>query len=144
VLSPGSTLDAVDFANRGRPQFLQQLEAVIDQFAATEAAETEEPVAAATATAATMAMPDPLGEPAEFAVAAEPRPAPAEGAGRAAAAASASAQQLTEVMNQGMAFLSGLMQMATGQGLQSEEGAIQVDPETGEVVMKFRLPGFTR
>jgi hypothetical protein len=43
-----------------------------------------------------------------------------------------------------MAFLSGLMQMATGQGLQSEEGAIQVDPETGEVVMKFRLPGFTR
>jgi SNF2 family DNA or RNA helicase len=147
VLSPGSTLDAVDFANRGRPQFLQQLEAVIDQFAATEAAETEEPVAAATATAATMAMPDPLGEPAEFAVAAQPQPVPAGGAavaGRAAATANASAQQLTEVMNQGMAFLSGLMQMATGQGLQSEEGAIQVDPETGEVVMKFRLPGFTR
>lgn len=29
------------------------------------------------------------------------------------------------------------------QGLQSE-GAIQVDPETREVVMKFRLPGFSR
>jgi SNF2 family DNA or RNA helicase len=142
VLSPGSTLDAVDFANRGRPQFLQQLEAVIDQFAATEAEFTEEPVAEA-AMAMTMAMPDPLGEPAEIAVAAQPQ-TPADGAGRAAAPRAASAQQLTEVMNQGMAFLSGLMQMATGQGLQSEEGAIQVDPETGEVVMKFRLPGFSR
>jgi SNF2 family DNA or RNA helicase len=145
VLSPGSTLDAVDFANRGRPQFLQQLEAVIDQFTAAEAAPTEEPEAEAAAAAMTMAMPDPLGEPAEFVVAAQPQPTLADGAscaGRAAAAASASAQQLTEVMNQGMAFLSGLMQMATGQGLQSEAGAIQVDPETGEVVMKFRLPGF--
>ena len=45
-------------------------------------------------------------------------------------------------MNQGMAFLSGLMQMATGQALQAEAGAISVDPATGEVTMKFRLPGF--
>jgi SNF2 family DNA or RNA helicase len=140
VLSPGSTLDAVDFANRGRPQFLQQLEAVMDQFTAAEAAPTEEPVAEAAAAATTMGMGDPLGEPAEFAVAAEPQPEPAGGA----APKAASAQQLTEVMNQGMAFLSGMMQMATGQGLQSEEGAIQVNPETGEVVMKFRLPGFPR
>jgi SNF2 family DNA or RNA helicase len=144
VLSPGSTLDAVDFANRGRPQFLQQLEEVIDQFAATAAAPTEEPVTEAAAEAM-MAMPDPLGEPAEFAVAAQPQPAPAGSTTvPGSATASASAQQLTEVMNQGMAFLSGLMQMATGQGLQSEAGAIQVDPETGEVVMKFRLPGFSR
>lgn len=142
VLSPGSTLDAVDFANRGRPQFLQQLEAVIDQFAATEAEPPEEPVAEAM----TMAMPDPLDEPAEIVFASQPQPAPAGSladTGHTLAAASASAQQLAEVMNQGMAFLSGLMQMATGQGLQSEEGAIQVNPETGEVVMKFRLPGFS-
>jgi hypothetical protein len=142
VLSPGSTLDAVDFANKGRPQFLQQLESAIDDLATIEAEPAGEPVAEAAAEDVTT-MPDPLGEPAEFAGAAQPQPAPAV-AGRAAATASASAQQLTEVMNQGVAFLSGLMQMATGQGLQSEAGAIQVDPETGEVVMKFRLPGFPR
>jgi hypothetical protein len=34
------------------------------------------------------------------------------------------------------------MRMATGQGLPSEAGAIEVNPETGEAVMKFRLPGF--
>jgi hypothetical protein len=28
--------------------------------------------------------------------------------------------------------------------LQSEEGAIEINPETGEVVMKFKLPGFAK
>ncbi len=135
VLSPGSTLDAVDFANKGRSQFLQQLEGAIDQFTAIETLPAE-PVLAETAAAIGT---DPLAEPAEG----PPATPPQQLAASAPASRAASAQQLTEVMNQGMAFLSGLMQMATGQGLQSDQGAIEVNPETGEVVMKFRLPGFS-
>lgn len=142
VLSPGSTLDNVDFADRGRPQFLEELEAAVEQFSRSVLPESGEVATAE----ATVAMNDPCAEPVESETLVKQPPAPmfaAEpkaSAGRAAT--SASPEQLTQVMNQGMAFLSGLMQMATGQALQAEAGAISVDPETGEVTMKFKLPGF--
>jgi hypothetical protein len=41
-----------------------------------------------------------------------------------------------------MQFLNGIFSMATGQQLVTEEQAITVNRETGEVVMKFKLPGF--
>ncbi len=52
-------------------------------------------------------------------------------------------QQLAEmeqVMNQGMGFLSGLFKMATGKELSTQEQKIEIDKETGEVVMRFKLP----
>jgi SNF2 family DNA or RNA helicase len=141
VLSPSSTLDAVDFSNRGRSQFLEQLEATIDQFGHPELMDTEAPVAQKIDSA----MRDPLEEP-EEGITTEPMEQTATGPATegtiATPATAAPSEQLTQVMNQGMAFLSGLMQMATGQALQAEEGAIQVNPETGEVTMKFKLPGF--
>jgi SNF2 family DNA or RNA helicase len=148
VLSPGSTLDAVDFANKGRPQFLQQLESAIDELTRPCTSEIEAAAAEPAAAGLTdpFVVPDevaPLGEPTGEAAReiASSEPPAATGSGRSRAASTA---QLTQVMNQGMAFLSGLMQMATGQGLQSEEGAIEINPETGEVVMKFKLPGFAK
>jgi SNF2 family DNA or RNA helicase len=147
VLSPGSTLDAVDFANRGRPQFLQQLEAAVDELTRPCTSEID----AAAAEPAAEDLTDPIAEPGEVSpdepsdeaareiASSEPPAATGSGLSRAASTA-----QVTQVMNQGMAFLSGLMQMATGQGLQSEEGSIEVNPETGEVVMKFKLPGFAK
>ena len=51
-------------------------------------------------------------------------------------------EQLEQVMNQGMNFLSGLMQMATGNELKIENNSINVNKETGEITMKFKLPGF--
>ena len=51
-----------------------------------------------------------------------------------------SPEQLESVMNQGMNFLSGLMQMATGQSIDMSEKAIEVNKDTGEVVMRFKLP----
>jgi superfamily II DNA/RNA helicase/ATP:corrinoid adenosyltransferase len=49
-------------------------------------------------------------------------------------------EQIETVMNQGMNFLSGLMQMATGKSLDLSDKAIEVNQETGEVVMRFKLP----
>ncbi len=54
----------------------------------------------------------------------------------------ATPQQMEEVLNNGMNFLSGLMKMATGKDVGIEDQKIEVDKETGEVTMKFKMPKF--
>jgi SNF2 family DNA or RNA helicase len=57
-----------------------------------------------------------------------------------------SAEQMEEVLNQGMGFISGLLEMATGQKLGATEGSekmVTLDKQTGEVTLKFTLPGFS-
>jgi len=44
-----------------------------------------------------------------------------------------------------MSFLSGILEMATGRKIQptGEDGRLlHIDKTTGEVTMKFKLPGF--
>ncbi|MFO7987193.1 MAG: SNF2-related protein [Desulfatiglandaceae bacterium] len=56
-----------------------------------------------------------------------------------------SPEKLENVLNQGMAFIGGLMEMATGKQMKpaSKDGRmLHVDKDTGEVTMKFKLPGF--
>ena len=58
---------------------------------------------------------------------------------------SQSAEKMEQVLNQGMSFISGLLEMATGRKIQptGEDGRLlQIDKTTGEVTMKFKLPGF--
>ncbi len=52
----------------------------------------------------------------------------------------APAEDLEKVMNNGMQFLSGLFKMATGKDMGIENQKIEVNKETGEVTMKFKLP----
>jgi ERCC4-related helicase len=51
-------------------------------------------------------------------------------------------EEIEKTLNQGLQFLNGVLNMATGKQLVTEEQAITVNRETGEVVMKFKLPGF--
>ncbi len=51
-------------------------------------------------------------------------------------------EEIEATLNQGMQFLSGVFKMATGKELLSDKEGIKVDRETGEVIMKFKLPGF--
>lgn len=56
-----------------------------------------------------------------------------------------SPERMEAVLNQGLEFMSGLLEMATGKKLnktQEDKPMLRVDRETGEVTMKFRLPGF--
>lgn len=56
-----------------------------------------------------------------------------------------SPERMEAVLNQGMEFLSGILEMATGRKLHASEKdrpMLKVDRETGEVTMKFKLPGF--
>jgi SNF2 family DNA or RNA helicase len=52
------------------------------------------------------------------------------------------AEQMEQVLNNGMQFLAGLMQMATGKNIAMEDQKIEVNKETGEVTLKFKLPTF--
>jgi len=52
------------------------------------------------------------------------------------------ADQLENVLNQGLGFISGIFKMATGNDLSTGSESITVDKKTGEVTMKFKLPGF--
>jgi hypothetical protein len=49
-------------------------------------------------------------------------------------------RQMEEVMQNGINFLAGLYQMATGKSMAPEEHKISIDPQTGEVVMRFKIP----
>jgi len=53
-------------------------------------------------------------------------------------------EQMETVLNQGMSFLNSLSVMATGKPLAEEENekSVDINRETGEVVMRFKLPGF--
>ena len=56
-----------------------------------------------------------------------------------------SPEKMEAVLNQGMAFISGLLEMATGRKIEAVGGddrLIRLDRETGEVTMKFKLLGF--
>jgi superfamily II DNA or RNA helicase len=54
-------------------------------------------------------------------------------------------EKIETVLNSGMEFIAGLMEMATGQKMEKARGQekmIEIDNQTGEVTMKFKLPGF--
>lgn len=56
-------------------------------------------------------------------------------------------EQMEEVLNQGMGFISGLLEMATGQRLstaKSSDKMVTLNKETGEVTLTFTLPGFAK
>lgn len=50
--------------------------------------------------------------------------------------------EIEATLNQGMQFLNGIFKMVTGKELITEEKGITVNRETGEVIIKFKLPGF--
>ena len=51
-------------------------------------------------------------------------------------------EEIETTLNHGMQFLNGVFQMATGKELITDGQGISVNKETGEVVMKFKLPGY--
>lgn len=63
----------------------------------------------------------------------------------AAVLAEQSPEKMEAVLNSGMQFIGGLLEMATGKKMDAvgEDGKMfHLDKNTGEVTLKFRLPGF--
>lgn len=145
VLNEGNLTDEVDFSRKGRSVFLEQVEQLVKPFEfPTEEEEAETREETAEAVREKPEERDPLSpfEDEEPAAATTEETAATPPSAKKPAAAQMETQELETTLNQGLQFLSGLMKMATGKELVAQEQAISVDKETGEVVMKFKLPGF--
>ena len=140
VLNEKSKLDALDISQRGRSQFLEQLGSAIDELAEEEIEETavKEEKSELREFAEELAEEDKLTELEEERTDEKEMPKTAATKEKA----DQEAEQIVQVMNKGMDFLSGLMKMATGNDLGVKSNSLEINKETGEVVMKFKLPGF--
>ncbi|HCU17821.1 MAG TPA: hypothetical protein DF818_00865 [Bacteroidales bacterium] len=145
VLGGSSTTDFVDFSSKGRSQFIQQMEEFIAQTEKWE--KEEEPVY------------EPLQKYDEQYAETEESISNDEVSFSGNSVEQKSEKQESEkmveenikkqtdktrkletVMNSGMQFLSGLYKMTTGKDMAAEDRHIEINTETGEVTMKFKLP----
>jgi hypothetical protein len=47
---------------------------------------------------------------------------------------------MEQVMTNGMGFIAGLFKMMTGKELPAQDQKVEVNPDTGEVTLRFKLP----
>ena len=137
VLSPGNPIDEVDFSDKGKAQFIQELEAMLTGLQEEEQTTMEEETLAEMDAIVGQKTPEP-----ELSMESEETNETAPGRPNKTPdpAAVAKTEQLEQVLNQGMGFLSGIYKMATGLDLQADgEQKIEVNAETGEVVMRFKM-----
>ena len=144
VLDTNSSTDYVDFSSKGRSQFIDQLEAFVNQtekaadaddisydlleeITEDEEDSTEDFVLAGFKDEDTEELPAAAQE-----VSAEQKIVQGESESKNA--------ELEQVMTNGMQFLAGLFKMSTGKELGLENQQIKINPETGEVTMTFKMP----
>lgn len=133
VLNDSNNEDVVDFSEKGRAQFLQQLEDVMEGFTNgiqqdienVELSSDEEDLNEVSTVSNTEAKIQEEEQQKEKEHQAE---------------RVAKLKEMEQVMNQGMGFLSSLFKMSTGKDLASSGSKVEIDEETGEVVMRFKLP----
>ncbi|MFO8164768.1 MAG: DEAD/DEAH box helicase [Desulfatiglandales bacterium] len=141
VLGEEAARDMVDFSTKGRSQFIEQLEEFVSGTEKADKPEEEEmqeeiPTEAETSKEVTeQGELDFSGDESAETSLQEEGPESRPKQSRVAA------KEMEQVMNHGMQFLSGMFKMSTGKELGMENQSISIDEKTGEVVMKFKLPG---
>ena len=132
VLSHDSVTEMVDFSEKGKSQFLQQLKEAITDIEETPTEITEEIEETKNKIQEEIIENTIVPKNKETeAKNTKPKETNTE---------QGSPEQLEQVMNQGIGFLSGLFKMATGKDIGMEKQSVTVNKETGEVTMKFKLP----
>jgi SNF2 family DNA or RNA helicase len=145
VLSDNGRINFVDFSTKGRSQFIQQLEEFISETEKREQEKTE--LAEVSQHEEIQAEPgnkhlspneiDLTDDDAEHqeTIAKDVNNDENNGTPR-----TVQTEELEKVMNNGLQFLSGLFKMTTGKDMGIENQKIEVNKETGEVIIKFKLP----
>lgn len=141
VLNNEDGPDVVDFSASGKAQFLKELENIMETFVAAPAEQTvaDSPALETEAVEGTITT-----------IVADENTAPAPATTETTTENHTilpydqheQMQTMAKVMNQGMEFLSGMFKMATGKDLGLEGQKMEVDKETGEIVMRFKMPQF--
>ena len=130
VLNHDNNEDMVDFSNEGRAQFIKMLEEMfdLDENGMFKNMATDEDVDLSE-DSSNDGMDVNIGEESEERAITNVDGTP-----------SPELEKLEQVLSKGMEFLSGLFEMSTGQKLGGTDGhTIQVDKETGEVTLKFKM-----
>ena len=153
VLNSSSKTNLVDFSSKGRSQFIEQLQAFINQLESQEKEEitqsdTDQEVSEQEKDLLTGFESEDLDEEKEdklqlyipFEEEDKLQSKETEQKASPAAEIESKAVELEQVMNNGMQFLSGLFKMSTGKELGLDGQQIKVNKETGEVTMTFKLP----
>lgn len=137
VLDKTSSTDFVDFSRKGRSQFIEQIEQMVESIE-TQVVEEEEAVIE---TVEALTQEDPQDQlELDFSEEGSEEEASTVEPIADVNAAESKAKELEQVMNSGMQFLAGMFKMSTGKDMGIEDQKIEVNKETGEVTMKFKLP----
>ena len=147
VLTPDNPIDEVDFSDKGRAQFIKELEVMLTGFEKEESTILEQELEAVIdgqdrVTTSAEKEPEVILEAEEIESLPDFEPVGVANMERneTSTITQNKTKQLEEVLNQGMGFLSGIYKMATGLDMQADgKQKIEVNPETGEVVMRFKL-----
>jgi SNF2 family DNA or RNA helicase len=143
VLDSSSTTNYVDFSSKGRSQFIQQLEEFIAESEKIVLEGDLEKIETVAGTSEYLS--EILNETDEIDPTEELFETVAETVQENQPTSQPSvtdekAHEVEQVMNNGMQFLSGLFKMSTGKDLGINGQSIEINKETGEVTMKFKLP----
>jgi SNF2 family DNA or RNA helicase len=143
VLDSSSTTNYVDFSSKGRSQFIQQLEEFIAEsekntidsdleiVAADSYNNTENQINIPT-NSHEIDLSEEATEPIEESIIKSERLTQST-------ITDEKTLEVEQVMNNGMQFLAGLFKMSTGKDLGLSSQTIEINKETGEVTMKFKL-----
>ncbi|OFY50971.1 MAG: hypothetical protein A2W85_05000 [Bacteroidetes bacterium GWF2_41_31] len=141
VLGDDANTNFVDFSTKGRSQFIQQLEEFITE-TENRAAESEQQktIQQDLEIVEKPKQAEPHTDELDFSEESDQQEEAPEIAPEKDHKPVINAEVLEAVMNNGMQFLSGLFKMTTGKDMGLETQKIEVNKETGEVTMKFKLP----
>jgi len=130
VLDNQATLNIVDMSAQGRAYFIEQLTEIIEAID-QDTIETEERIKENPFDA-----PDWEEVDTEDVVLSPPTTAEV----LSSVPVQPTASEIQTVLSQGVVFLSGLIRMATGKELSLSGNEVEVNPQTGEVTLRFKLP----
>jgi len=143
VLDSSNTTNYVDFSSKGRSQFIQQLEEFIAESEKTGLEDELEKVESSANTEVNLSevlIEADVVNPTEELFETASTTSQNNQSTSPQAIANEKAQEVQQVMNNGMQFLAGLFKMSTGKDLGISGQSVEINKETGEVVMKFKLP----
>jgi SNF2 family DNA or RNA helicase len=151
VLNNANLTEEVDFASKGRSTFIEQVQKMIQPVETSSISIEESPTEIPEeivnevweSSEGTNRIPsrDDIGELIEESARIEEKDSNIT-AEIAAKQPVPEPQEIETTLNQGMQFLNGIFKIATGKELITEGKGITVNRETGEVTLKFKLPGF--
>lgn len=143
VLDGSSTTNYVDFSSKGRSQFIQQLEEFItesEKIVLEDDLEKLETLAGMSENLSEKLNETDEIDPTEELFETVDETVQENQPTSQPTIADEKAHEVEQVMNNGMQFLAGLFKMSTGKDLGINGQSIEINKETGEVTMKFKLP----